>query len=40
MYKFRAAKPGTGSLVFHLQAPWLKGKEPPAEIVEVETKIS
>lgn len=40
MYKFRAAKAGTGSLVFHLQAPWLKGKEPPAEIVEVETKIS
>ena len=40
MYKFKASKPGSGSLVFHHQAPWLKGKEPPAEIVEVETKIS
>lgn len=40
MFKFKAAKAGTGSLVFHHQAPWLKGKEPPAEIVEVETKIS
>lgn len=40
LFKFKAAKPGSGSLVFHFQRPWMKGKEPPHEIVEVETKVS
>jgi len=40
VYIFEGAKPGKGSLVFHLQAPWLEGKEPPAEIVEILTEIS
>lgn len=39
-HKFKAIKPGSGSLVFHLQQPWMKGKQPPVDIVEVETKIS
>ncbi len=40
IYIFEGAKPGKGSLVFHLQAGWLEGKEPPAEIVEILTEIS
>lgn len=40
VYVFEAAKPGKGSLVFHLQAPWLEGQEPPAEIIEILTEIS
>lgn len=40
IYIFEGAKPGKGSLVFHLQAPWLEGKEPPSEIVEILTEIS
>ncbi len=40
IYIFEGAKPGTGSLVFHLQAPWLEGKEPPSTIVEILTEIS
>lgn len=39
-HKFKAVKAGSGSLVFHLQQPWMKGKQPPGDIVEVETKIS
>ena len=40
IYIFEGAKPGSGSLVFHLQAPWLEGKEPPSTIVEILTEIS
>lgn len=40
IFVFEGAKAGSGSLVFHLQAPWKEGKEPPAEIVEIQTKIS
>lgn len=40
IFVFEGAKKGSGSLVFHLQAPWKEGKEPPAEIVEIQTKIS
>ena len=40
VYIFEGAKPGKGSLVFHWQQPWLEGKEPPAEIVEILTEIS
>lgn len=40
VFIFKGAKKGKGSLVFHVQAPWLEGKEPPAEIVEIQTEIS
>ena len=40
VYVFKGAKPGKGSLVFHWQQPWLEGKEPPAQIVEILTEIS
>ena len=40
VFVFEGAKKGSGSLVFHLQAPWKDGKEPPAEIVEIQTEIS
>lgn len=40
VYIFEGAKPGKGSLVFHWQQPWLEGKEPPSEIVEILTEIS
>ena len=40
VFVFEGAKAGSGSLVFHLQAPWKEGKEPPAKIVEIQTKIS
>ena len=36
---FEGAKAGSGALVFHFQAPWLKGKEPPSQIVEILTEI-
>ena len=39
VYIFEGTKPGKGSLVFHLQAPWLEGKQPPTEIVEILTEI-
>lgn len=38
-FVFKGAKAGKGSLVFHLQAPWLKGKELPTESVEIQTEI-
>jgi predicted secreted protein len=37
---FEGVKVGEGSLVFHLVRPWMKGKENPVEIVEIQTKIS
>lgn len=37
---FEAKKAGKGSLVFHFQRPWLEGKEPPDEVVEILTEIS
>lgn len=40
IFVFEGAKKGSGSLVFHLQAPWKEGKEPPAEIVQIQTEIS
>lgn len=40
VYIFEGAKPGKGSLVFHWQQPWLEGKEPPSQIVEILTEIS
>lgn len=40
VYVFEGAKPGKGSLVFHLQAPWLEGQQPPTEIIEILTEIS
>lgn len=40
VFVFEAASPGTGSLVFHWQVPWLEGKEPPTEIIEFLTEIS
>ena len=39
VYIFEGAKAGSGALVFHFQAPWLKGKEPPSQIVEILTEI-
>lgn len=40
VFVLEAKKAGRGSLVFHLQAPWLEGKQPPAETVEIQTRIS
>lgn len=40
VYIFEGVKPGKGSLVFHMQTPWLEGQEPPTEIVEILTEIS
>lgn len=39
-HKFKAVKAGSGSLIFHYRRPTDKGKQPPGDIVEVETKIS
>lgn len=39
-YVFEGNRPGGGSLVFHHQMPWLKGKEPPERVIEIQTKIS
>lgn len=40
VFIFEGVKAGSGSIVFHLQAAWLEGKQPPSEIVEIQTKIS
>jgi predicted secreted protein len=40
VFIFEGQKKGEGSLVFHLVRPWMKGKEPPVEIVEIQTRIS
>jgi len=40
VFIFEGEKAGQGSLVFHLVRPWMEGKEPPVEIVEIQTKIS
>lgn len=39
VYIFEAKKPGEGSIVFHLDPPG-PPPQPPAEIVEIKTKIS
>lgn len=36
----KGAKPGYGSLVFHYQQPWMAGKAPPEQVVEIQTEIS
>jgi len=39
-FVFEGTHAGEGSLVFHHVRPWMKGKEPPVEVVEIQTKIS
>jgi len=39
-FVFQGIKKGGGSLVFHLQIRLQRGKEPPAEIVEIQVQIS
>jgi len=39
-FVFQGLKLGGGSLVFHFQAPLLRGKEPPQEIVEIQVQVS
>lgn len=38
-FNFKAAKQGTGSLVFHYLRPWMKDEQPPDEIFEVQVRI-
>ena len=40
LFKFKATKPGSGSIVLHHQQPWMKGKAAPDQVVEIETEIS
>ena len=39
-FVLKGVKPGYGSLVFHYQQPWMAGKAPPEQVVEIQTEIS
>lgn len=39
-FTMKGAKPGYGSIVFHFQRPWMAGKAPPDEVVEIQTEIA